>query len=112
MSEEMTATLIESRKPITRSLKYERLYPLGQYVNMKFTDEINDLPEELVLNEELVSKLRYLQMVDAEVAYRVYLKLYEKSKTLDVEELAKTLEFLEGERLTTIEIIKPILKGE
>jgi len=92
-----------------RSLKYERLFPLGQYVNVKFIDEINDLPDVICMNEELVSKIRYLQMVDAEISYRVYLKLYEKSKTLDLEELAKSMEFLEFERAETLSAISAIL---
>lgn len=102
---------------MNRSIKYERLFPMGQYVNVKFIDEITDLPDAICMNEELVSKIRYLQMVDAEISYRVYLKLYEKSKTLDLEELAKSMEFLEIERETTINGIKAILypteeKGE
>lgn len=95
---------------MNRSIRYERLFPMGQYVNVKFTDEINDLPEEVVFNEELMEKLRYLQMVDVEIAYRLYLKLYEKSKTLDLEEMARTLEFLESEKAETIKAIEPELK--
>jgi len=94
---------------MNRSIRYERLFPMGQYVNVKFVDEVNDLPEALCLNEELMNKIRYLQMVDVEIAYRIYLKLYEKSKTLDLEELAKSMEFLEVEKETTINGIKAIL---
>jgi hypothetical protein len=101
---------------MNRSIRYERLFPMGQYVNVKFSDEMNDLPEELCLNEDLMNKVRYLQMVEVELAYRIYLKLYEKSKTLVLEELAKSMEFLETEKETTINGIKAILtptkKGE
>lgn len=85
---------------------------MGQYVNVKFTDEINDLPEAVCLNDKLMMKIRYLQMVDVELSYRIYLKLYEKAKTLDLEELAKSMEFLETEKQTTITDIEAILHPE
>lgn len=94
---------------MNRSIKYERLFPMGQYVNVKFSDEITDLPEAVCLNEDLMGKIRYLQMVDVEISYRVYLKLYEKAKTLDLEELAKSMEFLETEKQETIRTIETIL---
>jgi hypothetical protein len=94
---------------MNRSIRYERLFPMGQYVNVKFVDEVNDLPEAICMNEDLMNKIRYLQMVDVELSYRIYLKLYEKSKTLDIEELAKSMEFLETEREVTIKGIEAIL---
>jgi hypothetical protein len=95
-----------------RNLKYERLFPLGQYVNAKFIDEIIGIPEKVCLNQNLINELRYLQMVDVELAYRTYLKLSEKAHTLDLEELAKSLEFLETERKETLVKIETILNTE
>jgi hypothetical protein len=97
---------------MNRTLKYERKFPLEQYGNVTFNDEIVDLPEEVFLNQELISKVRYLQMVDVELAYRTYVDLYKKSHTLAVENLAKAVAFLEAEKKETMEAIESILKPD
>jgi hypothetical protein len=41
-----------------RTLKMERLHYLGKFRNLKFIDEINDLPDNIAFNGELISALR------------------------------------------------------
>jgi hypothetical protein len=94
---------------MNRTLRYERKFPIEQYGNNGFTDEITGIPEEVFLNQELISKIRYLQMVDVELAYRVYVDLYKKSHTLATEELAKAIAYLEEEKSKTMESIQSIL---
>jgi hypothetical protein len=90
---------------MNRSLKSERLYPLGNYTNIKFVDEINNLPEGATFNEEILNKIRYLQMIDFELAYRTYIRLYEKVQTLKIEEAVK---LLEEEKTQTLQEIDKI----
>jgi len=95
---------------MNRTLKYERKFPMEQYGNVTFTDDIIELPEEVILNQELISKIRYLQMIDVELAYRTYVELYKQSKTLSVESLARAVEFLEEEKKETMAFIQATLK--
>ena len=85
-----------------RTLKIERLYPLGQYTNIKFVDEILNLPDEAIFNVELESKVRYLQMLEVEIAYRDYVNLMKVAETKSEEEVAK---FLEEQREATVKEI-------
>lgn len=91
-----------------RSLKLERLFPLGDYKNIKFTDEVIDIPEDIVLNESLMAKIRYLQMVDIEIAFREYISLMQRVSTFKTEELAKAVEFLKQEQISTIKTIEDL----
>lgn len=80
---------------MNRSIKVERLYSLGDYKNIKFIDEITDLPEDIATDEEMVGKLSYLQLVGIEKSFYRYYELAKKVKTLNPEEI---LGFLEEER--------------
>jgi hypothetical protein len=94
---------------MNRSLRYERKFPMEQYGNVTMYDEILELPEEVFLNQELIAKIRYLQMLDAELAYRVYVDLYKQSHTLAAENLISAVAFLEEQKKETMETIKTIL---
>lgn len=85
---------------------------MGKFENVRFVDEVKDLPEAVCLNEELMNKIRYLQMVDVELAYRKYLELYQQAYTLSLEEMAKTITFLETEREITMKNIQSILNPQ
>jgi hypothetical protein len=91
---------------MNRTLKTERLYPLGDYKNIKFVDEVVDIPEKVCLDENLMSHLRYLQMIDMEMTFRQYLRLIEKVGTVHLEEAVK---ILENEHTVTLKEIKTIL---
>lgn len=87
-----------------RTLKLERLYPLAQYANIKFVDEIINLPEEVVTNEELVNEIRYLQMLSVEAAYRRYSGLHDSLSE-------KEEGYLEEEQVNTIQKIATLFKN-
>ncbi len=59
---------------MNRTLGIERTYSLGNYKNIRVTDIITDVPEEWMLNEEITSKLRLLQLMRADSVYYTYLK--------------------------------------
>jgi hypothetical protein len=85
-----------------RTIKFERLFPLAQYANVKFVDEISSLPDETIFNVELESKIRYLQMLQSEIAYRTYVNLMKQAETKTAEEVAQ---FLEEQRTLTVQEI-------
>ena len=90
-----------------RNLKTERLYNLGDYSNITFSDEINSIPERVLLNSELMGELQYLQMIGFELSLRKYKELMVLAKTYDVEVVLK---FLEEERNQTLDKIRDLLK--
>lgn len=90
---------------MNRDLTVERTYALAQYQNIKLHDSITELPEEVLLNRELVSKIRYLQFLQLESDYRNYLKLVEMMSQYD---MSTALQALEEEKINTIDLIKNI----
>ncbi len=92
---------------MNRTLKTERLYPLGDFKNVKFVDEMIDIPEKVCMDENLMSKLRYLQMIDMELAYRQYLDLLKKVGTTQLEE---AMRILLNEHTTTLQEIEKTIK--
>jgi len=92
---------------ILRSLTTERLYSLGDFRNIKFSDEIRDIPEEVALNKDAMALLHYVQLLDTEYAYNRYLELAKANNTIKQEEI---LTFLESERTRTFEDLLKTLK--
>jgi len=85
-----------------RTYKLERLYPLAQYANIKFVDEISNLPDAVVFDSELASRVRYLQMLEIELAYKQYVNLLNTVGELPSEE---AIVFLNTEKLATLQEI-------
>jgi hypothetical protein len=91
-----------------RSLKVERLYSLGDYKNIKFCDEVIDLPEKVQFNEPLLDKIRYLQLITVEKSMRTYKDLVRNIGTLKEEEI---LAYLDEQRENTLDEIKNLLQN-
>lgn len=96
---------------MNRTLSVERLYQLGDFRNIKLGDSFIELPVEIAMDRDLVSKFRMLQLIDTELAYRRYLKLTElsQSKTMTFEEIQEELEDM---RVSLFSEIKDLLNGE
>jgi hypothetical protein len=93
-----------------RNLRIERLYSLGDYKNIKFYDEIEELPEEFTFNKEVISNIQFLQMLQIEQAHIRYMKLAaELSKHKNFEELETEIESLREKTLS--ELTKLIKNG-
>jgi hypothetical protein len=101
-------TILAERDSMERSLKSERLFSLKDYNNIKFTDEITNIPERVCLNAELMGELSYLQMIGFELSVRKYAELMKLSGTYDLEVILK---YLEDERNQTLGKIKDLLKS-
>jgi len=109
MSEEVEGVLVENKQELSRSLGIERVYNLGDYKSIRFSDYVANLPERVALNAELVDKIRYLQLVNVELHYRQYIQLAEKLKTAKLESIAEVIQLLEDEKTATLQDIKTIL---
>ena len=94
---------------MNRSLRIERVYSLGDYRSIRFSDDILDLPEEVVFNQPLVDKIRLLQLINVEINFRQYKDLISKVNTYSEEE---ALAFLEEQKINTLDEIKDILESK
>ena len=82
---------------MNRSLKLRRIYNLGDYNNIEFTEEITEIPKKFVLNEEVMSKFRQLLMLNAEAGYIRYTELLQLTDEEKLELRNQTLEFIKKE---------------
>lgn len=94
-----------------RKISVERLYSLGQYQNVKFIDEITNIPESIALNREAMNLIAYSQILQAEKAYYNYFRLrmdtLPKGKLEDV--IVDTIEAVEEEQSKTWEQLLNII---
>jgi hypothetical protein len=89
---------------MNKTLSVERIFSLGDYQNIKFTDSITEIPEAVLLNSDAVKLLRYLQLIDIEWAYTHYTNLrLRMPKILKPEDVEAALAFVEEERTKTFE---------
>jgi len=65
---------------MNQNLKIKRIYNLGNYSNVEFTEEVNDIPEGLVYNKEVMYKVRKLMILNIERQYRSYLETLKESE--------------------------------
>lgn len=91
-----------------REIGTERLYSLGDFKNIKFMDIIVDVPQEFVVNSDMVNEVRFLQLVSIELAFRRYMKLMEE---VPLAWGQKSIEALEKIRQDTIKTITSILEN-
>jgi len=90
-------------------LAVERTYSLGQYQNIKLHDSIDNLPEEVVFNTDVMNEIRYLQFIQLELDLRRYLQLVDKIHPYNTEE---AVGYLEEVKVQTIDLIKELFNGK
>ena len=56
----------------------ERLYSLGNYKNIKFIEEVNDIPDDLMFSEDYVTYVRTLQALRLDKSYLQYIQLFDE----------------------------------
>ena len=91
-------------KTMNKVISLERIYSLGDYQNIKFTDTISEIPDAVASNPDAIKLLRYLQLVDIEWGYLSYMRLRLSEPKLGNSESVETaLSFIENERTITFE---------
>lgn len=91
---------------MNRTIETKRLYSLGDYKNVTFTDVISEIPAEVAFNSEAMSRLRVLQLIGVDLAFEKYIGL---RKILDKEEDKEKK--LEEMREAMLLELKTILNG-
>lgn len=94
---------------MNKNIGLKRLYKVGDFNNITFEESINEIPENIFNNKEVMDDIKYLLLVDAELGYRRYIQLYQElaGATLD-----DAIEALEKTKLDTLKEIKDILDKE
>ncbi len=92
-----------------RSIKLERLFSLGNYKNIRFDDGIDNIPQSMWTNKEVMENLNYLVMLSIELSFRRYLKLSEKIQDMSLED---QVTYLDKVKSDTYELIKQLMNGE
>jgi len=78
-----------------RSATTTRLYSLGNYQNISFSDTIEDIPEEISLDNKAMGLLRSIQLFQIERSYLKYFKLKETTHSLSTEEALELIDELD-----------------
>jgi len=85
-----------------RSISVTRTYSLGNYKNIKFSDTISGIPDELANNTEFMNELRFLQIVGVDKNYFDYVQNAENWHNLNIEDAIATLDSLEKETVASL----------
>lgn len=94
---------------MNRNLRTERLFSLGDFKNIKFCDEITEIPQELILNKEAMSHLYFYQLLQIEQAFIKYMKL--SDELIRLGQYEKMLEYIEELREQNFKDILESLKN-
>jgi len=78
-----------------RSVTTTRLYSLGNYQNISFSDTIEDIPENVAFDNEAMKRLRSIQLFQIEKSYLKYFKLKETTHKLSTDEAMELIEELD-----------------
>lgn len=92
-----------------RSIKIERLFSLGNYKNIRLDDGVDNIPQNMWTNKEVMENLTYLVMLSIELSFRRYLKLSEKIQDMSLED---SITYLDKVKTDTYELIKQLTNGE
>lgn len=94
---------------MNRRVGIERNYFISQFNTIRFSDEVTDIPDELMLNLEFIDKLKQTLVLEVERSYRKYILQKEALDQLKPEE---ALSVVEHERSKKFSELINIIKGE
>ena len=80
---------------MNRSITTTRLFNLGDFKNITFSDTIDDIPEAFALNVEAMRILRSIQLFQIERSYLKYMKLRETTYGMSLEESIELIDKLD-----------------
>ena len=78
-----------------RTATTSRLYNLGDFKNISFTDTIEEIPEEFAMNNRAMRILRSMQLFQIERAYLKYRKLKQTTQDMTVDEALQLIDELD-----------------
>ena len=90
-----------------RSIGMERTFVLGQYKNIKLSDYISNIPEDILGNNDAMNALRLLQILHVDSTYMKYLKKSVTMRGIDYHNnpqlIEEVIEGLDKAKVTTFE---------
>jgi len=86
-----------------RKINIERLYSLGDYKNIKFSEEVSEIPDELVNNEQFITILTSLMLLRIEQNYNKYIKLMESTRGKSIEDVINLMEDLKINQIDNLD---------
>lgn len=91
---------------MSRQMKVDRRYTLGEYKYITLYDEI-EVDDLVMFDQNLLNKIRFIQILSLEVAYRKYLKLILEypHTSKDIEAGIKALEEIQIQELNSLKDI-------
>jgi len=78
-----------------RSITTSRLFSLGDFKNISFTDTIEDIPERIALDNKAMGLLRSIQLFQIERSYLKYRKLRDTTHHMSLEEAVELIDKLD-----------------
>jgi len=78
-----------------RSVTTTRLYSLGNYQNISFTDTIEDIPERVALDNKAMGLLRSIQLFQIERSFLKYFMLKDTTHKISKEEAMELIDELD-----------------
>jgi len=78
-----------------RTATTSRLYSLGDFKNISFTDTVEEIPEEFAMNNKAMRILRSMQLFQIERAYLKYIKLKQTMQDMTVDESLELIDELD-----------------
>ena len=78
-----------------RTATTSRLYNLGDFKNISFTDTIEEIPEEFAMNNKAMRILRSMQLFQIERAYLKYRKLKQTTQEMSLDDALELIDELD-----------------
>lgn len=78
-----------------REIKTSRLFSLGDFKNISFSDTITGIPEGIALDENAMKLLRSLQLFQIERSFLKYMKLRDTTHRMSTEEAQELIDKLD-----------------
>lgn len=82
-----------------RTVGVTRDFYISDYNMFKPSEVLSDIPEELAMNEKFVGKVRFIQILNLELAFRKYLILKQKLDTFSPMDAISYLEEIKAKQM-------------
>lgn len=89
-----------------RKINAERVYKISDYNTLRLGDSIEEIPDKLALNQNIIEKLVELIFLNLEINWRKYNELLKELYSYNNDEL---LSIFEQKKLNLLDEIKQIL---
>ena len=76
---------------------------MGQYQNLEVTDEVNDIPDNLALDEDFISKLTQTMLLGLEITVNEYYKTRTEIRDADPDEVVTGLSNRRAELIANLQ---------